>query len=94
MNIVVSRISIVDFEIYEEAGAIVLGIRVREGGGLRALTIQIAEPASDLQDYDDGIYLELDDKAFYGGVTKFEYDERGAVSDWCSIRRRAAELLL
>jgi hypothetical protein len=65
----------VEFGVYEEAGAIVLGVRFKHGERGRTLMVQIADSASDLQQYNDGIYVEIDNHAFYGGVHEFRFDE-------------------
>jgi len=39
------------------------------------LIVQIEKPTSELARDSEGMHVEIDDNAFYGGVTDFKYDE-------------------
>ncbi len=75
MNIVLNRSTVADFGIYKEAGAIVLGFKFSHDAPIHTLIVQIEAQASELATDNAGMYVEIDDAAFYGGVLDFQYNE-------------------
>jgi hypothetical protein len=80
MDILLKRSAILEWGLNEEVEVIFLGLKYHDGTPIHTLIIQIPEEGSwlareNVHPESQGMHVEIDEHAFYGGVVDFKYDE-------------------